>query len=227
MIRFSVNVLGSLVLTSILGFSGLVLQGCSSDNPPVQDNMRTIPVETISISGTLVDSFCYSKLSADERAAVPVRVDADCAERSMKQGFPLIVVVDTSEVWLLSENPRLLRDALNDSVRVIGDIRSEGVLIPRKVSGKIDGDWSVIIDPESTYLVSGIVTRLTAERDLLIVRHDEIEGYMGAMTMPFTVRDTSLVSGVSAGDSIRFSIQVIDGDARLNAVQFIAVGTPQ
>ncbi len=206
---------------------GVVLQACSSDDAPVEDNMRTIPVETISISGTLFDSFCYSKLSEDERAAIPVRVDAECAERSMKQGFPLIVVVDTSEVWLLSENPRILRDALNDSVRVSGDVRSQGVLIPRKVSGKIDGAWSVIIDPESTYPVSGTVIRLTAERDMIIVRHDEIKDYMGAMTMPFTIRDTSLVGGVSAGDSIRFTIQITDGDGTLKAVQFISVGTSQ
>lgn len=189
--------------------------------------MRTIPVETISISGTLVDSFCYSQLSQSERAEIPMRVDPECAERSMKQGFPLIVVVDTSEVWLLSENPRLLRDALGDSVRVSGDIRSEGVLIPRSVFGKIDGSWSVIIDPESTYLVSGTVTHLTTARDMMIVRHDKIAGYMGAMTMPFTVRDTNLVSGVSVGDSIRFTIQVTDGDARLNAVQFISAGMPR
>ncbi len=216
---------GSVVSASALLLTSLVSQGCSTDSKPVEDNMRTIPVETISISGTLFDSFCYSRLSDDERAAIPVQVDAECSERSMKQGYPLIVVVDTSEVWLLSENPRLLRDALNDSVRVSGDVRSEGVLIPRKVSGKIEGKWSVIIDPESSYLVSGRVIRLTNERDMIIVRHDEIKGYMGAMTMAFTVRDTSLIGGVSVGDSIRFSIQVADGDARLNAVQFIDVGT--
>jgi Cu/Ag efflux protein CusF len=212
---------------SLLVLLVLTVASCSDDSDSAPDNMRSAPVETISIAGTLADSWCYSKLSPADRSTFPLVVDEACSEQSMEQGYPLLVVVNATETWLLSENPRILRDALNDSVRVTGDIRSEGVLIPRTVVGKIGGVWSTIIDPQSTYQVSGTVTGTTPDRDMIIVRHDEIDGYMGAMTMPFMVRDSSLISGVSKGDSIRFSIMVSDGDAVMNAIHFVGIDAPQ
>ncbi|MFC2085590.1 copper-binding protein [Bacteroidota bacterium] len=209
---------------ALLLFLTIAYSGCSNREQASDDNMRSIPIETISITGVLMDSWCYSKLTDEERANGSLSVDSACAEQSRQKGYPLVVVVDEDEAWVLSENPRLLRDALTDSVRVTGDVRSEGILIPRNVMRKVESAWTVMIDQASAYQVAGVVTHLTSDRDMIIVRHDEIDGYMGAMTMPFMVQDTSLISGVAPGDSIRFSMFIADGEATLNAVHFIAVG---
>jgi hypothetical protein len=150
----------------------------------------------------------------------------DCPGDTLREGFPLVVVVDSLETWLLAENPELFAEAISDSVRVTGQIRSEGVLVPRSVAAKIEEEWVVLLDPATMFEVSGTVTGATDERDMLIVRHDAIEGYMGAMTMPFAVRDTSLISGLAAGDSVRFTIQVSGSDAIITSVNFVGL-TPR
>lgn len=205
--------------------AGPVLQGCAKEPETGDGAAENAAFESISISGTLVDSWCYPRLTKAERTSDTLRIDESCAEYSLKNGFPLVVVVDTAERWILSESPKLLHKAFNRRVRVTGDIRSQGVLIPRKVSARIGGAWTTLLDPESTFEVTGRVTGTTAERDMLIVKHDEIEGYMGAMTMPFIVPDSNLIDGIAPGDSIRFTIQVADGDPVLTSVNFVAVDT--
>lgn len=56
------------------------------------------------------------------------------------------------------------------------------------------------------------------------IRHEEIPGYMGAMTMPFAVRDTNELAGIGAGDAVSFRMLVTERDGwidqlkKLNAV---------
>jgi len=59
-------------------------------------------------------------------------------------GYPVAVVVDSKTVWVLSESPKIFAKFLNDSVRVSGDIRSEGVLIPRTFERKSEEAWQRI-----------------------------------------------------------------------------------
>lgn len=103
--------------------------------------MRTVPVESISVTGILVDTFCYAKETSEDDDP---RVDSLCAEESLKLGYPVAVVVEADSVWVLSENPRVVGGYVNDSVRVQGDIRSEGVLIPRSFERKDGGDWEKV-----------------------------------------------------------------------------------
>lgn len=52
----------------------------------------------------------------------------------------------------------------------------------------------------------GTIENITPSRTYIIIKHGPIEGYMGAMTMPFEVRDEALISDVEIGDSVRFEL---------------------
>ncbi len=51
------------------------------------------------------------------------------------------------------------------------------------------------------------------------IRHDEIPGYMAAMTMHYPVADTAVLSGISPGDSVSFQIRVKGYQVELMAIE--------
>ena len=52
----------------------------------------------------------------------------------------------------------------------------------------------------------GTVTAVVPERHQIVVDHEEIKGFMGAMTMGYRTEPPSLLEGLQAGDRIRFTI---------------------
>src|SRR4051812_35842479 len=56
----------------------------------------------------------------------------------------------------------------------------------------------------------GKVVSVQPEDNQVTVAHDEIPGYMDAMTMPFSVRNTSLLGEMKPGDEITAAL-LIDG----------------
>ena len=70
------------------------------------------------------------------------------------------------------------------------------------------------------YQVTGVVTASPAEGRVMVA-HDEIPGYMAAMTMPFAV-DPAAPPAVRAGDRVRFTLRVAADSAR--AEQFEVTG---
>lgn len=59
-----------------------------------------------------------------------------------------------------------------------------------------------------TFEGRGVVKSVMPNREHIIVDHEDIPGFMSAMSMPFALKDTSLATGLSPGDSIRFSVEV-------------------
>lgn len=74
------------------------------------------------------------------------------------------------------------------------------------------------------FQVKGVVESVQAADKTVRIRHEEIPGYMGAMTMPFEVRDTNELTGIGAGDAVSFRMLVTERDGwidqlkKLNAV---------
>jgi protein SCO1/2 len=63
------------------------------------------------------------------------------------------------------------------------------------------------------YPLKGVVVAVLASKPEIVVRHEEIPGYMAAMTMPFPVRDDPKVVGLlRPGDRIEATL-VVDGGA--------------
>jgi len=73
-----------------------------------------------------------------------------------------------------------------------------------------------------TYAAQGVVQAVAADRRQATIKHDAIPGYMAAMTMDFSVRDTNALAGIAAGDKIAFTLAVTDTDDWIENVQRIS-----
>ena len=59
--------------------------------------------------------------------------------------------------------------------------------------------------PEREYTLQGQVLSVAADRKEATIKHEEIKGFMAAMTMPYKVRDTKELDGLAPGDLITAS----------------------
>ena len=66
--------------------------------------------------------------------------------------------------------------------------------------------------------VSGQIRELDLPNKTVRIAHDEIPGYMPAMTMPLAVRDVSVLNGLSAGDQVEFELTVTENDSWISRV---------
>jgi protein SCO1/2 len=65
------------------------------------------------------------------------------------------------------------------------------------------------------YRVTGIVRAVNPGARIVTIRHDAIPGYMGAMTMPFSVSKPELLDDVRPGDEVEGTLRVSDRDSEL------------
>jgi len=77
---------------------------------------------------------------------------------------------------------------------------------------------------ESTNLVRvfetrGVIRELPVGGQTVLVRHEEIAGFMPAMTMEFTVRETNELRGLLTGDTISFRLKVTEEESWIEGVQ--------
>ena len=68
------------------------------------------------------------------------------------------------------------------------------------------------------YELRGQVTAVAADRGEITVKHEDIRGFMPAMTMPFKVRERETVSQYRAGDIISATLVVDDEAAYLTRI---------
>jgi len=64
---------------------------------------------------------------------------------------------------------------------------------------------------QETHAAQGVVIEVTPAEKKVTIKHETIPGYMQAMTMPFDVKDTNELSGLTPGDVVSFRI-VVQGD---------------
>ena len=73
--------------------------------------------------------------------------------------------------------------------------------------------------PAKTYAVRGVIQQIASDHRHATIKHEAIPGYMAAMTMDFSVRDTNALTGFAAGDGITFSLVVTDDDDWIENLQ--------
>ena len=73
------------------------------------------------------------------------------------------------------------------------------------------------------FTLQGQVQSLDTPRKLVVVKHEEIKGFMPAMTMPYEVDAPKLMDGLAPGDLINASLVVFSNGAHLTAIK--KVGT--
>ena len=69
-----------------------------------------------------------------------------------------------------------------------------------------------------TYELKGQILAIDQARQELTVKHADIPGFMPAMTMPYKVRDGSLLKGRTPGELIAATLVVEDSDAYLRSI---------
>jgi protein SCO1/2 len=57
--------------------------------------------------------------------------------------------------------------------------------------------------PAIYHHLKGQIVALDPASSLMTIAHEKIPGFMEAMTMPFSVKDSALFRGVEVGDSVR------------------------
>lgn len=71
---------------------------------------------------------------------------------------------------------------------------------------------TVLVGCARRYPVDGLVLEVNREKKTLLISHRTIPGYMGAMVMPFQVRQPRELSGLSAGSRVDFRLVVRRGN---------------
>ena len=89
---------------------------------------------------------------------------------------------------------------------------------------KPDSPASSSVSGESitNYLTRGVVVSLASAERKVVIRHEEIPGYMMAMTMPFEVRDTQELKELHPGDGVEFRLRVTEKDGWIDQVRVIS-----
>jgi protein SCO1/2 len=85
-----------------------------------------------------------------------------------------------------------------------------------------EGTQSPLIESTSvirSFKTRGVVRELSADGQTVVVRHEEIPGFMPKMTMRFDVRDTNELRGLQTGDAITFQVKATEEESWIEGVQ--------
>jgi protein SCO1/2 len=72
---------------------------------------------------------------------------------------------------------------------------------------------------QQVFQVKGLVVAVKPREKTVEIKHEEIPGYMPAMTMPFDVRDTNELAGLQPGQRVSFRLLATDTEAWIDQVQ--------
>lgn len=74
--------------------------------------------------------------------------------------------------------------------------------------------------PTSETYYNGVGTIITIiNEDHVKIEHDEIPGFMNAMTMNFKVKDPSLLQDLAPGMDVRFRVAVLDREVEIDQIE--------
>nr|MDQ3013041.1 copper-binding protein [Acidobacteriota bacterium] len=77
---------------------------------------------------------------------------------------------------------------------------------------------AAVAEPERRYTLTGKIVSIEREFKQVIVEHEEVKGYMEAMTMPFPMKDEKMRDRLKKGDKIQATLVVGIGFWRLENV---------
>ncbi len=72
--------------------------------------------------------------------------------------------------------------------------------------------------PPKQYQLKGQILSIKPEQQEVLVKHEDIPGFMPAMTMPYKVKSAALLEGRQPGDLITATLEVGELDANLTAI---------
>ena len=78
---------------------------------------------------------------------------------------------------------------------------------------------------EKNYPVRGTIIEVRKETNEFLIQHDEIPGFMMAMTMPFKLSDSLNISRFKIGDSLKFRLEIKEKKAFASNFQLLGKGS--
>jgi Cu/Ag efflux protein CusF len=72
------------------------------------------------------------------------------------------------------------------------------------------------------YRAEGVVRAMLPDINVMVITHDEIPGYMPAMTMGFRAVSPKIYEAVEVGDAVRFTLQGAPPNLAIVAVEKVA-----
>jgi protein SCO1/2 len=83
-------------------------------------------------------------------------------------------------------------------------------------------------EPEGrSFELQGQILAVRPERREVVIKHGDIKGFMPGMTMPFTVKDASLLNGKQPGDLVTATLVVGEVQAYLSTLTKTGHATPE
>jgi protein SCO1/2 len=77
---------------------------------------------------------------------------------------------------------------------------------------------------QQVFHVKGVIMSLKPGEKEIVIKHEAVTNYMPAMTMPFDVKDSKELSGLTPGDTVSFRMIVTDTEGWIDQIQ--KVGPP-
>jgi protein SCO1 len=75
------------------------------------------------------------------------------------------------------------------------------------------------------FQVKGVVLAVNPADKSVRIKHEEVPGYMPAMTMPFDVKDTNELAGIEPGDPVSFRLLVTDTEGWIDRIRTLGPKT--
>jgi protein SCO1/2 len=72
---------------------------------------------------------------------------------------------------------------------------------------------------QEIHAATGVVTEVAPAEKKVTIKHEAISGYMGAMTMPFDVKDANELAGLARGDAITFRVVIKGNEGWIDQIQ--------
>src|SRR4051812_33374782 len=82
-------------------------------------------------------------------------------------------------------------------------------------------------EPVRTFRVVGIVRKVEPDEKSVTIRHEEIPGFMAAMTMPFHVEDREALDSVQVGDKVAATLKVQGSHSELTDLEVTEAAEPK
>lgn len=98
-------------------------------------------------------------------------------------------------------------------------MRARPFLFPAVLSLSIAAAGCSKAPDRRTFTLQGQVQSIEAPRKLVVVKHEEIKGFMPAMTMPYEVEEAKALDGLAAGDLINAQLVVFSNGAHLTHIK--------
>ena len=122
------------------------------------------------------------------------------------------------------------------AVNMMRRINNDGHLVPNRDNSRRAG-WVMLLISSlagmlwplsghagiTNYVVRGILKEVRQEERQLVISHEDIPHFMGAMTMPFSVRDVGMPTNVGIGDRIAFQLHVTENDSWVDHIERLEI----